>query len=49
MLAEHVKWICTYCGIRTMSVKGRRPVPGVCIKKGKTKDGRTKPHSWTRG
>lgn len=43
-----VEYKCTYCGKTTpprLSTQGR-PEPGVCTRKGKTKDGQTKPHSW---
>ncbi len=39
-------WVCTYCGKRT--VTSRRPLPGVCVKKGKNREGMTKPHSWVK-
>ena len=42
-----VEYICTYCGKKEIkfSTSGR-PVPGICVKNGKTSDGRTHPHSW---
>lgn len=40
------KWMCTYCGTRTSS--SRRPLPGNCPRKEKTKDGKMKPHSWVK-
>ena len=47
MAINHIEYMCSYCGSRTVrSATSGRPVPGVCNKKGKTKDGRTKPHTW---
>lgn len=43
-----VRWQCTYCGMIVNRQKGIRPQPGTCSRKGKTKDGRTKPHSWVK-
>lgn len=49
-MSEVQHWICSYCGRRTITYsKEIRPDPNICHKKGKTKDGRTKPHSWVRG
>ncbi len=42
-----VEYVCSYCGAKkTMKQNLGRPSPGVCPRKGKTADGRTKPHSW---
>ena len=47
MAAKHVEYICSYCGTRvTRSVEFGRPNPGTCSRKGKTKDGKGKPHTW---
>lgn len=43
-----VKFQCSYCGMTRTVVKGCRPEPGSCPKKGKTKDGKTKPHSYKK-
>jgi hypothetical protein len=40
------KFQCTYCGIHATSFT--RPPPGNCLKKGKTRDGKWKPHSWKK-
>lgn len=47
MAAKHIEYICTYCGKRVLrgAIAGR-PDPGTCPRKGKTKDGRTYPHTW---
>lgn len=39
------EYMCSWCGKRVASAIGR-PSPGTCPRKGKTKDGRTKPHTW---
>lgn len=44
---KRVEYMCSYCGIKKISTIGR-PQPGICTRKGKTKDGRTKPHTWVR-
>jgi len=44
----YLRWQCTYCGASSTTPKGQRPQPGSCSRKGKTKDGKTKPHSWVR-
>lgn len=42
-----VEYICSYCGIRvTRGALMGRPQPGICPRKGKTSDGKPKPHSW---
>jgi len=43
-----VRWQCSYCGITSTQSPGVRPPPGTCTKKGKTKDGKTKPHTWKK-
>ena len=40
-------WVCTYCG-RRLTTSGR-PLPGICVKKGKNRAGMPKPHSWVKG
>jgi len=42
------RYHCSVCGAYTTAGKGFRPNPGTCSRKGKTKDGRTKPHTWKR-
>lgn len=41
------RWMCTWCG-RTMTSVTGRPYPGECPRKGKTRDGRPKPHTWVK-
>jgi len=43
-----VKWQCTYCGNQTTQSEGIRPQPGTCMKKGKTREGKSKPHTWVK-
>lgn len=44
---KFVQYMCSYCGKKqTMRASMGRPLPGICTKKGKTSDGRTRPHSW---
>lgn len=44
---NHIAYICSYCGARQVrSATSGRPSPGTCARKGKTRDGRSKPHSW---
>lgn len=39
------EWKCTWCGTTKLCSIGR-PNPGNCPRKGKTKDGKPKPHTW---
>lgn len=42
-----IEYICSYCGMTKLIAENHgRPEPGACTRKGKTADGRTKPHSW---
>ena len=44
-----IEYICSYCGQKKIRTEGLgRPEPGVCLRKGKTADGRTRPHTWRR-
>ncbi len=44
---KFVEYKCSYCGATiTRATNAGRPMPGVCPRKGKTRDGRTKPHTW---
>ena len=44
---KSVEYMCSYCGIKTTrSAISGRPSPGECSKKGKTREGKSKPHSW---
>jgi len=44
---KQVEYKCSYCGKTVKKYQSTgRPEPGTCPRKGKTKDGRTKPHSW---
>ena len=44
---KFVEYKCSYCGATiTRATNAGRPMPGVCTRKGKTRDGRTKPHTW---
>jgi len=40
-------WQCTWCGQRN-NTNGGRPQPGNCPRKPRTKDGKYKPHTWTK-
>ena len=47
MAVTFVRYICSYCGEKTtIPIRHGRPMPGICTAKGKTRDGRSKPHSW---
>lgn len=47
MVTKRIQYMCRYCGRKeTLNVKSGRPMPGVCPRKGKTRDGRTQPHTW---
>lgn len=41
------RWMCSWCGARMSSQV--RPAPGNCPRKPKTRDGKSKPHTWVRG
>ena len=42
-----IEYMCSYCGIKqTRPILMGKPQPGTCSRKGKTADGRTKPHTW---
>jgi hypothetical protein len=43
-----IKWQCSWCGASTATGESFRPNPGFCSKKGKTKDGKYKPHTWKK-
>lgn len=44
---QKVEYMCSYCGTRITSfLSNGRPAPGTCPRKGKTPDGKMKPHSW---
>ena len=48
-MAKFIEYKCSYCGnTSTRSATAGKPSPGTCIRKGKTKDGRTKPHTWVK-
>lgn len=48
-MSVSIRWVCTYCGQRVTRFETQgRPQPGICYKKGKTKDGRPKPHTWVK-
>ncbi len=48
-MAKFYEYQCSYCGSKVIrSVNAGRPSPGTCLRKGKTKDGRTKPHTWVK-
>ena len=44
--AKMKKFKCTWCGASSSSFT--RPNPGFCPRKQKTRDGKSKPHSWVR-
>ena len=42
-----VQYKCTYCGTTvTRAANTGRPNPRECVRKGKKRDGKYKPHSW---
>lgn len=44
-----IEYKCSYCGDTAIrSITAGKPNPGTCFRKGKTKDGRTKPHTWVK-
>ena len=48
-MAKIIEYMCSYSGCTaTRSASAGRPNPGVCLRKGKTRDGRTKPHTWVK-
>ena len=46
-MAKQIEYMCSWCGKRIVktAIVGR-PEPGQCPKKGKTRDGKMKPHTW---
>jgi len=47
MAVNNVEYMCSYCGKKVVkNIKSGRPDPGTCPRKGKTKTGKTSPHSW---
>lgn len=47
MKLTKVEFMCTWCGRKeTRSAIMGRPLPGACLKKPKSKDGKSKPHTW---
>lgn len=44
---KRVEYICTWCGRKEIrAATGGRPLPGACPRKGKTAEGKPKPHTW---
>ena len=44
-----MEYMCSYCGRKERkTVNSGKPQPGTCTKKGKTRDGRTRPHTWVK-
>lgn len=44
-----IEYMCSYCGRKERkTVNSVKPQPGTCTKKGKTRDGRTRPHTWVK-
>lgn len=44
-----IEYMCSYCGRKERkTVNSGKPQPGTCTKKGKTRDGRTQPHTWVK-
>lgn len=42
-----VEYQCSYCGMKvSRGITQGKPQPGNCTRKGKTSDGRPKPHTW---
>lgn len=48
MAYDRVRWQCSYCGTSQTRNDGKRPEPGSCTKKGKTREGKWKPHTWKK-
>lgn len=47
MAAKRIEYMCSWCGRKTTRLAtAGRPEPGQCPKKGKTNDGKLKPHTW---
>lgn len=47
MVAKRIEYMCSWCGKKTTRpAQLGRPEPGQCPRKGKTADGRSKPHTW---
>lgn len=48
-MVKIIEYKCSYCGsTATRAITAGRPTPGTCLRKGKTKDGRLKPHTWVK-
>lgn len=46
---KFIEYKCSWCGCTaTRSQSAGRPSPGVCPRKGKTKEGLSKPHTWVK-
>lgn len=44
---KKIEYMCTWCGKRAIKMAAAgRPEPGTCPKKGTTRDGKGKPHTW---
>lgn len=44
-----IEYKCSWCGATaTRAITSGRPAPGSCLRKGKTKEGMTKPHTWVK-
>jgi len=44
---KKIEYMCTWCGKRVTKIANSgRPEPGKCPKKGTTRDGGGKPHTW---
>ena len=42
-----VEYTCSHCGAKSQRHEGTgKPSPGTCSRRGRTRDGRTKPHVW---
>lgn len=47
LASKKVEYMCTWCGKKeTKSATSGKPLPGICLRKGKTSDGKGKPHTW---
>jgi|InofroStandDraft_1065614.scaffolds.fasta_scaffold07974_8 DNA-directed RNA polymerase subunit RPC12/RpoP len=48
-MVKQIEYVCSYCGKKSVrSETMGRPAPGQCPRKGKTLDGRSKPHTWVK-
>lgn len=42
-----IEYMCSYCGTKQIrGIATGKPQPGICHRKGKTSDGKSKPHTW---